>query len=86
MLLVTTEALYITIRHLVGTKVYLFGRGTKRANESIYNINIIVTSVRRGFANSIINVPWTFLFLNIEGNHPEKGFRHKVDDLDTADD
>ena len=69
MLLVTTEALYITIRHLVGTKVYLFGRGTKRANESIYNIK---TSVRRGFANSIINVPRTFLFLNIEGNHPEK--------------
>ena len=38
------------------------------------------------FPNSSFNVPRTFPFLNIQGNHPEKSFRQKVDDLDTADD
>ena len=86
---ITQYAIWLEPKFIFWQRIPLIGKishKTKRANESIYNINIILTSVQRSFDNSGFNILRTFPFLNIEGNHPEKSFCQKVDDLDAADD
>ena len=83
---VSQQVMFCTARgHSLGPKTIENFTQTYTANCSIfYNINL--TSVQRCFDNSRFNILWTFLFLDIQGNHSEKGFCQKVDDLDTTDD